>query len=77
MLVVIGRMLPTNCRLVDLLDSLYENVKKWLHHAKYWLTEYKNPVHILIYNNVVQNTAKEIEETQKFLGYKFNGVNLR
>ena len=51
--------------------------KQWFAHAQYWLTAYKNPVHILIYNNVKKNTAKEIEEMQTFLGYKFNGINFR
>ncbi|KAF6026367.1 hypothetical protein EB796_015341 [Bugula neritina] len=52
-------------------------IPRWLKHAKYWLTEYTRPLHILIYNRVKENPMEEIEKMQAFLGYQFDGANFR
>ena len=54
-----------------------EAMTKWRRHAEYWLSEYKKPLHILLYNAARQNTSKEIEDMQRFFGYNFDGANFR
>ncbi|XP_067930444.1 WSCD family member CG9164-like [Watersipora subatra] len=59
------------------LKYLTSYATSWSHHMHYWLEAYNGSLHVMIYNNVRADTGREIEEMQRFFGYRFNDASLR
>ena len=46
-----------------------QKTQSWLQHVAWWLTSYKQPVHVIVYENLVQSPEWEMYELFKFLNY--------
>lgn len=53
-------------------DFFEHYIKKWEISIKLWLSVYKGEVHILCYENVVENPVENVQNMLNFMGIHFN-----
>ena len=59
---------------VTFIDSAWgkyypDHISKWLSHAKYWLQNYTQPLHVIIYRDMVEDLQHQLPSLMQFFGY--------
>lgn len=48
---------------------MLQKTKQWMLHVSWWLSNYKGPVHVVLYERLVESPIWEIYKISRFLEY--------
>lgn len=49
--------------------AVRQKTEQWKYHVSWWLSSYKHPVHVIVYENLVRSPMWEMYNVIKFLDY--------
>ena len=55
---------------------MFKNLHFIAENALFWLQQYKRPIHIIIYKDLISKTQTELSSLMHFMGYSFHNGSL-